>query len=305
MLVSGGNGFLGSHLVDRALKEGVEVTVVDDMSTSKGVQVPREARFVKKSIEKYETGERFDFVVHLAARPSPEDYISKPVSTISSNSIGTLRMIEIAKRGSGTLMYTSSSEVYGDAALIPTPESYFGYVNPNGIRSCYDESKRFSEALIMAYNREHGLDARIQRPFNVYGPRIREDGQYGRVIPRFIAQALKGSGLTVYGTGSQTRSFLYVNDWIDASWKLLTKPDLSGTIVNIGTNDEITVNNLAKMIIRLTKSGSSIKRLPAREEDPRRRAADMAKARRVLKWKPRTDLKEGLSRTIDWFGHNA
>ena len=305
MLVSGGNGFLGSHLVDRALKEGVEVTVVDDMSTSKGVQVPREARFVKKSIEKYETGERFDFVVHLAARPSPEDYISKPVSTISSNSIGTLRMIEIAKRGSGTLMYTSSSEVYGDAALIPTPESYFGYVNPNGIRSCYDESKRFSEALIMAYNREHGLDARIQRPFNVYGPRIREDGQYGRVIPRFIAQALKGSGLTVYGTGSQTRSFLYVNDWIDASWKLLTKPDLSGTIVNIGTNDEITVSNLAKMIIRLTKSGSSIKRLPAREEDPRRRAADMAKARRVLKWKPRTDLKEGLSRTIDWFGHNA
>lgn len=305
MLVSGGNGFLGSHLVDRALKEGVEVTVVDDMSTSKGVQVPREARFVKKSIEKYETGERFDFVVHLAARPSPEDYISKPVSTISSNSIGTLRMIEIAKRGSGTLMYTSSSEVYGDAALIPTPESYFGYVNPNGIRSCYDESKRFSEALIMAYNREHGLDARIQRPFNVYGPRIREDGQYGRVIPRFIAQALKGSGLTVYGTGSQTRSFLYIDDWIDASWRLLTRSGLSGTIVNIGTNDEITVSNLAKMIIRLTKSGSSIKRLPAREEDPRRRAADMAKARRILKWKPRTDLKEGLSRTIDWFGHNA
>ena len=166
MLISGGNGFLGSYLVEKALSIGMEVTVVDDMTTSKERMVPEEVTFIKESIEDYSDNESYDYVVHLAARPSPEDYISNPVSTIMSNSLGTMRMLDIAKRSHATFMYTSSSEVYGDAQFIPTPETYFGYVNPNGIRSCYDEGKRFSEALIMAYHRQYSLDTRIQRPFN-------------------------------------------------------------------------------------------------------------------------------------------
>ncbi|MEM3592613.1 MAG: NAD-dependent epimerase/dehydratase family protein, partial [Candidatus Micrarchaeia archaeon] len=216
IIISGGNGFLGSFLVEKALKENMDVTVVDDMSTSKEINVSKDVTFIKKKIEFFDTEEDFDFIVHLAARPSPEDYIKHPIDTILSNSIGTKNMLELAKRSNGIFMYTSSSEVYGEASIIPTPETYYGYVNPNGIRSCYDESKRFSEALIMAYYREFGVDTRIQRPFNVFGPRMREDGEYGRVIPRFITQALNNENLTIFGNGKQTRSFLYIDDWVEA-----------------------------------------------------------------------------------------
>ncbi len=300
MLISGGNGFLGSYLAERALAEGMEVTVVDDFSTSKVLNLPREVDLVKKPIEEFHSGKKFDFVVHLAARPSPEDYTINPVHTISSNSFGTKVMLDFARSSGGTFMYTSSSEVYGEAAIIPTPESYFGNVNPNGIRSCYDEGKRFSEALSMAYHREYSLDVRIQRPFNVYGPRIREDGFYGRVIPRFIAQALDNSPLTIHGNGLQTRSFLYVQDWLDATWKYLTIDQPEHRILNIGSEEQMTILKLAEYVRELTNSASSFIYAPGREDDPTRRAADNSLARRVLGWTPKVQLKKGLTETINW-----
>lgn len=301
VLISGGNGFLGSHLADKFIVKGFDVTVVDDFSTSTNLNLSKKANLIKKRVEDYKTNKTFDFVVHLAARPSPEDYINMPVSTISSNSIGTYNMLEIAKRSNAVFIYTSSSEVYGDAKVIPTFEEYFGYVNPNGIRSCYDESKRFSEALAMSYNRQYGLDVRIQRPFNVYGPRIREDGQYGRVIPRFISQALAGRPLTIHGTGKQTRSFLFISDWIDATWKFIDIKNPEYRIINIGSENEITVLNLAKMIKTITKSNSNITHLKSREEDPQRRAANISKAQKMLGWQPKVELAEGLKRTAVWF----
>ena len=301
MLISGGNGFLGSYLVEKALKEGHEVTVVDDLSTSKDIQVPKEVNFVKKRIEKFSTKEKFDFVVHLAARPSPEDYTRKPVRTILSNSIGTYRMLEIARKSNAVFVYTSSSEVYGNASVLPTPEEHFGNVNPNGVRSCYDEGKRFSEALAMAYHRQYGLDVRIQRPFNVYGPGIRADGFYGRVIPRFIMQSLKNKPITVHGDGSQTRSFLYISDWLDATWKFMAIKEPKHRVINIGSDKEIKIIELANLIKNLAGSNSKIVFTERREEDPQRRAAHIAKAKEMLAWEPKIGLEEGLRHTIDWF----
>lgn len=300
MLISGGNGFLGSHLADKAIDAGMEVVVVDDMSTSSDINVSKEVHFEKKKIEDWEHVGTFDYVVHLAARPSPEDYISHPVSTIKSNSEGTRKMLDVAQKDNAIFMYTSSSEVYGEAAIIPTPETYYGYVNPNGVRSCYDESKRFSEALIMAYHRQYNLDTRVQRPFNVYGPRIRPDGQYGRVVPRFIVQALLNEPITVHGDGSQTRSYLFVKDWLEATWKFLTKDSLSGSIFNIGSNDEITVLDLAHNIINLAESRSEIVHLEKRVDDPTRRSADIGLAKFVLDWEPKISLLDGLKQTMQW-----
>jgi UDP-glucuronate decarboxylase len=300
LLISGGNGFLGSYLVEKFILEKFDVTVVDDLSTSKNINIPKNVKFIKNKIENYETTKKFDYVIHLAARPSPEDYINHPVETLLSNSIGTLKMLEIARKGDSIFMYTSSSEIYGEASIIPTPEDYYGYVNPNGIRSCYDEGKRFSEALIMAYYREYALDVRIQRPFNVYGPGISEDGQYGRVIPRFIFQALKNEPLTVHGDEMQTRSFLYITDWLEATWKFLIGK-YKGEIINIGSDMEITIIDLAKKIISLTGSKSEIVFLPRRQDDPTRRIADIRKAKKLLNWGQKIDLDEGLKRTIDWF----
>lgn len=300
MLISGGNGFLGSFLTEKALENGLQVTVVDDFSTSKDLNVPKEVDLVRKRIEDYRTDQNFDFVVHLAARPSPEDYTTNPVHTISSNSFGTKVMLDIAKSSNGTFMYTSSSEVYGEASIIPTPETYYGNVNPNGIRSCYDEGKRFSEALSMAYHREFSLDVRIQRPFNVYGPRIREDGFYGRVIPRFIAQALENSPITIHGDGSQTRSFLYVKDWLEATWKYLTAPQPKERILNIGSGEQITILKLARIIVELTESHSTMKYLQGREDDPTRRAADNSLTKKILNWAPSFHLEDGLKETIEW-----
>ena len=301
VLISGGNGFLGSFLTDFLVSNGTSVTVVDDLSTSKRRQVSDKAKFIKMKIEKFKTKEKFDFVIHLAARPSPEDYIQNPLATINSNDLGTRVMLEIARKSDAVFMYTSTSEVYGDPSILPIPETYFGYVNPNGVRSCYDESKRFSESLIKAYERQYGLDIRIQRPFNVYGPRIREDGFYGRVIPRFIDQAIKNDSITIHGDGKQTRSFLYVEDWLSATSKILTSPKAKGEIFNVGNNNEISINKLAKIILSQTKSKSDIVHIKPREEDPRRRAADIRKIKRILGWEPKVSLEDGLKRTIDWF----
>lgn len=300
-LISGGAGFLGSHLIDSLLEEGHEVTVVDDLSTVKYYTLPEGVRLVRQKVEDFQTSARFDYVLHLAARPSPEDYISHPVETIMSNSVGTMRMLEIARRSDGVFFYTSTSEVYGSASVIPIPESYWGYVNPIGMRSCYDESKRFSEALVMAYHRQYGLDTRVQRPFNVYGPRLREDGTYGRVVSRFIYQALRGEDLTVFGDGTQTRAFLYVEDWVEATRRMLFTKELKGEVVNVGSDRETKVIDLARMIIDLTGSRAKVKFLPPRPDDPPRRAADIARAKELLGWAPRVTLEEGLTKTVDWF----
>ncbi|MGP6238942.1 NAD-dependent epimerase/dehydratase family protein [Cuniculiplasma sp. SKW4] len=301
ILIFGGNGFLGSHLSDFALRQGYDVTVVDDLSTMETINISRNVKFIRARIENYHDEEEYKYVIHLAARPSPEDYIDHPLDTLSSNSWGTQNALEIARRNKATFMYTSSSEVYGDAKLIPTPESYYGYVNPNGIRSCYDEGKRFSEALIMSYHRYFKMDTRIQRPFNVYGPRIREDGQYGRVIPRFITAALKDEDIIVFGDGNQTRSFLYIEDWVKATWDFLTKDGIGGSILNIGATEEISINNLANKIIELTNSQSKIIHKNARVDDPYRRSADTSLARKLINFAPSVGLEDGIMKTIKWF----
>lgn len=300
ILISGGNGFLGSHLVDKAIADGMNVTVIDDFSTMNNINIPHGVRLIRGKVEDTELDEKFDCVVHLAARPSPEDYISNPVETLLSNSVGTLKLLKLAEKYGSRFIYTSSSEVYGDAGVIPTPETYFGYVNPNGIRSCYDEGKRYSEALIMAYHRKYSLDTIIQRPFNVYGPRIRLDGQYGRVIPRFLKQALSGEDITINGDGSQTRSFLFIDDWIDATWKMIAQNDLSGVVLNVGSSDEITIKRLAELVLKMTSSESNISFVPKRADDPNRRAADISKAKGLLKWYPTIELDTGLRRTLRW-----
>jgi UDP-glucuronate decarboxylase len=299
-LISGGNGFLGSHIVKKLLDQHIDATVVDNSSTMNSLNIPENVKFEKCNVEDYNSDEHYDFVIHLAARPSPEDYISHPVDTLMSNSIGTLKMLEIAKRSGSVFMYTSSSETYGNASIIPTPESYWGNVNFTGIRSCYDEGKRYSEALIMAYHRQFGLDTRIQRPFNVYGPGIRPDGQYGRVVPRFILQALRNEDITIHGDGTQTRSFLYIDDWVNGTWEFLNAKGLEGEILNIGSFSEITMNDLAKIILNITGSRSRIIHIDAREDDPYRRSADITRAKQLLGWYPRTDLETGLRITIDW-----
>lgn len=300
MLITGGNGFLGYHLSQKSISEGIDVTVLDDLSTSTVVKFSGEARFIREKVEESKIDDKFDYIVHLAARPSPDDYVLNPVETLLSNSIGTLRMLELARKYNSRFFYTSSSEVYGDARVIPTPETYYGYANPNGTRSCYDEGKRYSEALIMAFHRKLNLDTRIQRPFNVYGPGIRPDGQYGRVIPRFIQQAISGNDIMIHGSGKQTRSFLYVTDWIDATWKMIFDNNLSGEVINIGSGNEVSIHELAKKIIKLTSSTSKTVFREPREDDPFRRSADISKALALLGWSPRVDLENGLLRTLEW-----
>ena len=302
MLISGGNGFLGSHLVDKALSEGIEVTVVDDFSTYEKLNLPNNVKIIRDKVENavINDEDEYEYIIHLAARPSPEDYITNPVETLMSNSVGTLKLLEFSKLHQSRFFYTSSSEVYGNAEILPTPESYYGNVSSCGIRSCYDEGKRYSEALTMAYHRKFNLDTRIQRPFNVYGPRIRPDGVYGRVIPRFIMQALKNEDITIHGDGSHTRSFLFIDDWIVATWKMITQDGIDGEIFNIGSIKEISVLDLANLIKKLSNSHSKITFIAGREDDPQRRSADINKAKNILNWEPQKSLEFGLIKTIEW-----
>ena len=304
ILISGGNGFLGSHLTEKAIKEDFEVTVLDDFSTSNRVNVPDGVTVIRGRVEDINLQSNFEHIVHLAARPSPEDYTANPVETLMSNSIGTMKLLELAKRAKSRFFYASSSEVYGNADVLPTPETYYGYVSSWGVRSCYDEGKRYSEALTMAYHRKFGTDTRIQRPFNVYGPRIRSDGLYGRVIPRFVQQALSDKDITIHGDGRQTRSFLYVSDWVEATWRMITRDGLDGEIFNVGSPSEITILELANLIVKKVHSSSKIVHMGRRDDDPMRRSADITKAERALGWKPEISLDAGLYKTIEWIRRN-
>ncbi|MBI2126243.1 MAG: SDR family oxidoreductase [Thaumarchaeota archaeon] len=306
ILITGGAGFLGSWLCD-SLVANAKVACYDNLSTGKPGNVSHlkgNKNFVFKSVDvasKWNTNQKFDLILHLASRPSPDDYQKHPVETLAVSTQGTRNVLELARRSDSRILFASTSEVYGDPAIIPTPETYWGNVNPIGLRSCYDEGKRVGEAMCMAYHRQYGVDTRIVRIFNTYGPRIGAKGAYGRAVPRFIVQAINGKPVTVYGDGKQTRSFCYVTDTVSAMIRAVLGKKGKGEVFNVGNPREVSILDLAKTIIRITKSKSKIVYLAEAPDDPQRRCPDISKARSVLNWSPRVGLNEGLKRTISWF----
>ena len=302
-LVTGGSGFLGSHLCDRLVKEGHEVICIDNLCTGSVNNIahlmgnPR-FRFIKHDVTDYIfVKEPLDNVVHFASPASPVDYLEMPIQTLKVGSLGTHKALGLAKEKKARFLLASTSEVYGDPLVHPQPEDYCGNVSPIGPRGVYDEAKRFAEAMTMAYHRYHGVKTRIVRIFNTYGPRMRMHD--GRVVPAFICQALKGEPLTVFGAGQQTRSFCYVSDLISGIYRLLMSDETDP--VNIGNPAEMTVLEFAKTIIRLVGSASTIIYKPLPQDDPQVRQPDIGRARRLLGWEPEVPLEEGLSRTIAYF----
>lgn len=302
-LVTGGAGFVGSHLCDRLLLEGHEVVCLDSLLTGSLRNLahlkgnPR-FRFMQQDVtEDLAIGGELDNLLHLASAASPVDYARHGVSTLRANSMGTARMLRMAKAKGARFLLSSTSEVYGDPEVNPQPETYWGHVDPVGPRSVYDEGKRYAEALCTAYHHEEGVDAKIARIFNTYGPRLRLDD--GRVISNFLAQALRGEPLTVYGDGSQTRSFCYVDDMIEGLWRLLNS-DVQGP-VNLGNPDERTIVELAELVQKVTGRRVGIEHKPLPPEDPKLRCPDITKARTLLKWEPKVAIEDGLRRTADYF----
>jgi UDP-glucuronate decarboxylase len=306
VLVTGGAGFIGSWLCDVLLSFGANVTSLDDLSTGRTQNIDHlsknsKFKFVKSDVCNFYSKEKFDFIFHMAGHASPEEYQVHPIETLQTSALGSFGMAEVARRNDATLLFGSTSEVYGDTEIIPTPESYWGRVNPVGPRSCYDEGKRFGEALLIAYVKQYGLDVRIPRIFNTYGPRLREDGLYGRALSRFILQALTNQPITVYGDGKQTRSFCYVTDTVTALLLLTISRKSKGEVVNVGNTKEIAIIDLAKKVIEKTKSESAIRFHPLPKDDPKRRCPDTSKLEKLVGWKPSVSFEEGLKRTIAWF----
>ena len=305
-LVTGGAGFLGSWICDVLVGLGSSVVCLDNFSTGKMENIDHLIGnegfvFCEEDVCTFKNGEKFDCILHMASRASPEEYQQNPVETLKANSLGCFNMLELARKSDAVFLFASTSEVYGDAQLIPTPETYWGNVNPLGVRSCYDEGKRFAEALIMAHQKKCGLSSRVARIFNSYGPRLRADGAYGRAVSRFITQALANRPLTVYGEGSQTRSFCYVSDTIAGLLLLVYSHKTNGKTINIGNPEEVTILELAQRIRQITGSLSPLVYQSLPRDDPRRRCPDISKARKLLKWEPVTSLASGLTKTIDWF----
>ena len=311
VLVTGGAGFLGSWMCDALLDSGAHVTCVDNFASGLERNIAHLKDNEKFRLNRHDICQplkmdsRIDLVFHMASRASPFEFEHYPIEILKANTIGILVSLEIAKKFGAKIVYTSTSEVYGNPAIIPTPESYFGYVNPIGPRGCYDEAKRCGEAYVMAYQRQYGLDTRIARIFNTYGPRIRKDGIYGRVIPRFIDQALKGDSLTIFGDGSQTRSFTYVTDQIEGLLRLAALSEAKNEVINIGNTDEITILELAKKVIISTRSQSSISFHPLPKDDPLRRKPDISRANEILGWKSQVPFDSGLKRIIQWAVHEV
>jgi dTDP-glucose 4,6-dehydratase len=302
-LVTGGAGFIGSHLCESFLGQGHEVLCMDNYSTGAKQNIgsflknPR-FRFIDHNVSRYiEVPEPLDYILHFASPASPVDYLDLPIPTLKVGALGTHNTLGLAKAKNAVYLLASTSEVYGDPQVRPQSEEYWGNVNPIGPRGVYDEAKRFAEAMTMAYHRYHGLNTRIVRIFNTYGPRMRV--RDGRVVPNFIMQALKGEPLTVYGQGQQTRSFQYVDDLVAGLNKLL-KAD-HHLPVNLGNPHEMTVLDFAKIIIELTGSKSEIVFKPLPEDDPQVRQPDITKAKNILKWEPTVKLEEGLLKTIEYF----
>jgi dTDP-glucose 4,6-dehydratase len=303
LLVTGAAGFLGSHLVDRLLDAGHEVVGMDNLVTGSAANLahlngdPR-FTFVRHNVSQYiALRGALDGVLHFASPASPVDYLGLPIQTLKVGALGTHNALGLAMAKSARFMLASTSEVYGDPLVHPQPETYWGHVNPVGPRGVYDEAKRFAEALTMAYHRVHGLDTRIVRIFNTYGPRMRP--RDGRVVSNFIMQALREEPLTIYGDGQQTRSFCYVDDLVEGILGLLER----GTAepMNIGNPGEFTVRQLAELVLAITGSHSQIEMRPLPVDDPRQRCPDITCARAVLGWEPRVSLEEGISRTVAHF----
>jgi len=307
VLVTGGAGFIGSWLCDILVSSGSFVDCIDNLCTGLKQNIDHllktsNFRFHDFDVEDIRPGnDRHDLILHFASRASPEEYQQHPIETLTANSQGTQNMLELARRNDACVVYASTSEVYGDAQIIPTPETYWGNVNPVGPRSCYDEGKRFGEALCMAYHRAHSMDVRIVRIFNTYGPRLRSDGFYGRALSRFTDQALSQEDITVYGKGDQTRSFCYVTDTAKAILLAAIRKEMKGQAVNIGNPYEISILELAEKIRAIADSRSKITFHPQPPDDPHRRCPDISKAKEVLGWSPTVTLEEGLERTIEWF----
>lgn len=261
--------------------------------------------FVNKDVCTFKTKDKFDYILHMASHASPEEYQKHPIETLRTNSLGSASIAELARKLDATILLASTSEIYGDAEVVPTPETYWGNVNPIGPRSCYDEGKRFAEALFMAYHKQYGLDVKIARIFNTFGPRLREDGLYGRAVSRFIMQALKNKPITIYGDGTQTRSFCYISDTLTGLMLLTLNEKAKGEVVNVGNPQETTILQLAKKIKELTKSKSSLTFHPLPKDDPKRRCPDTSKMEKLLRWKPKISLEHGLTKTIVWFQRKA
>ncbi len=302
-LVTGGAGFLGSHLCERLLAEGMAVVCVDNLITGKTANVAhlvdrREFEFLRHDVSKpIEVAGPIDYVLHFASPASPIDYLELPIQTLKVGSLGTHNSLGLAKAKGARYLLASTSEVYGDPLVHPQPETYWGNVNPVGPRGVYDEAKRFAEAMTMAYHRVHGLETRIVRIFNTYGPRMRL--RDGRVVPAFVSQALAGEPLTVFGNGSQTRSFCYVDDLVEGIYRLLMSDESEPT--NIGNPHEMTILEFAERIRTLVGSTSPIEFKPLPVDDPKTRQPDISKARRKLGWEPKVPLEVGLARTVEHF----
>jgi dTDP-glucose 4,6-dehydratase len=307
IVVSGAAGFIGSHFCDRLLADGHTVVGLDNFLTGAARNLAHLADEPRFSLIRQDITEPFsiegavDAVVNMASPASPKDYHEHPIETLMVGSAGTRRMLDLALEKRARFLLTSTSESYGDPEVHPQVESYWGHVNPVGPRSCYDESKRFAEALTMAYHRKHGVATNIARIFNTYGPRMKLND--GRVVPAFLSEALAGTPITVFGRGSQTRSFCYVSDLVDGLCRLM----LSGERypVNLGNPREMTILEFAEQIRRLTGSHSPIEFRPLPEDDPKQRCPDIAKARAALGWEPRVTLEEGLRLTVEYFRREA
>lgn len=316
-LVTGGAGFIGSWFCDAAISMGGSVVCVDNLSAGsfKNIEHLKKEKnfsFAKADVENFSVKEKIDYIVHMASIASPPLYQKFPIQTLDSGVIGTKRMLETAaKQAIKGFLFTSTSEVYGNPPeeMVPTPESYYGYVNPYGPRSMYDESKRCAEAYCYSYWKQHGVPARIARIFNTYGPRLDTQNPtgYGRALIKFVRLALNNKPISMYGGGTQTRSFCYITDQIIGLMKLLIMEKLDGEVFNTGSEEEITINQLINTVIELTNSSSKlINTKPAYDigDDPLRRKPDITKAKKILGWHPKVGLKEGLSRTIEWVKEN-
>jgi dTDP-glucose 4,6-dehydratase len=304
-VVTGGAGFLGSHLCDRLLAEGWEVLAVDNFVTGAAENVEHLAKNAKFKLENEDVSENralevegeVGYVLHFASPASPPDYLKHPIATMMVGSMGTQNALELALRKKAKFFMASTSECYGDPEISPQKEEYWGHVNSVGPRAVYDEAKRFSEAMTMAYHRHHGVDTRIVRIFNTYGPRMRLND--GRALPNFVFQALSGQALTIYGDGKQTRSFCYVDDLIDGIYKLMLSDEHMP--VNIGNPQEITILEFAARIRKHFDNVPEIIFEALPQDDPKRRCPDISKAKRILNWEPKINLEEGLKRTLAYF----
>ena len=302
ILITGGAGFIGSHLIDKFISKKYNVIIIDNLltGTKKNLDPFLENEnftFLNLDVQNHiEISQDLDYVLHLASAASPKAYTQHPINTLKAGSIGTINTLGLAKAKNAKYLLTSTSEVYGDPQISPQPETYWGNVNPNGVRSMYDEAKRFAEAAVASYNRIYNLDTRIVRLFNTYGPKMKIND--GRVVTNFISQAISGEDITIYGNGDQTRSFCYVEDTVSGIIKAMESD--SSEVFNIGNPNEITILHLAEKVISLTNSKSQIKFVELPEDDPMQRNPDITKANQKLNWYPEVLLEDGLMKTIEW-----